>query len=113
MKDCKLTRDWIEALRSGKYAQCKGKMNKDGAFCCLGVLSDVVKPDAWVEHCNGVKAFCWDNTQPHVLDVGFPHTKVAEAVGMTHSESSLLARMNDKGKTFPEIADRIEEMISG
>jgi hypothetical protein len=32
---------WTEALRSGEYKQCKGKMEEDGKFCCLGVLTDL------------------------------------------------------------------------
>jgi hypothetical protein len=33
---------WIEALRSGKYKQAKGKLRaRNGAMCCLGVLCEV------------------------------------------------------------------------
>ena len=35
---------WIKALRSGKYKQGKGRLKKNGKFCCLGVLRDVVNP---------------------------------------------------------------------
>lgn len=30
---------WVAALRSGEYAQCRGFLESDGSFCCLGVLS--------------------------------------------------------------------------
>jgi len=41
---------WIEALRSGKYEQGRGALNKDGKFCCLGVLCDLaVKAGVEVE----------------------------------------------------------------
>lgn len=33
---------WVQALESGKYKQCRLNLkNKDGKFCCLGVLCDL------------------------------------------------------------------------
>lgn len=32
---------WVKALRSGKYKQGQGALNRDGEFCCLGVLCEV------------------------------------------------------------------------
>jgi hypothetical protein len=32
---------WIAALRSGEYARGKGYLNRQGMFCCLGVLCEV------------------------------------------------------------------------
>lgn len=36
---------WLAALRSGKYEQTKGWLNKDNKFCCLGVACEVFKED--------------------------------------------------------------------
>src|SRR5689334_12189419 len=33
---------WCAALRSGKYEQGTGRLCKDGKFCCLGVLGDLL-----------------------------------------------------------------------
>lgn len=33
---------WLDALRSGKYAQGEGYLAVDGKYCCLGVLQMVV-----------------------------------------------------------------------
>lgn len=30
---------WVEALKSGEFEQCKGKLEKNGNYCALGVLS--------------------------------------------------------------------------
>jgi len=31
---------WVNALRSGEYGQCKGKLSDgNGSYCCLGVLN--------------------------------------------------------------------------
>jgi hypothetical protein len=32
---------WVEALRSGNYAQTMHKLRDDDGFCCLGVMCDV------------------------------------------------------------------------
>ena len=32
---------WVEALRSGKYKQGRGKLNSENGYCCLGVLCEV------------------------------------------------------------------------
>lgn len=34
-------RKWVEALRSGKYQQMKGKLSDGKCFCCLGVACEV------------------------------------------------------------------------
>jgi hypothetical protein len=39
-KDLKV--EWVTALRSGQYTQCTGYLMKDGAFCVLGVLGDIL-----------------------------------------------------------------------
>jgi len=39
-----LIRQWVEALRSGKYTQGrKALRNIDNTYCCLGVLCDISK----------------------------------------------------------------------
>lgn len=40
-----IRRKWLNALRSGKYKQGKGALEKDGKYCCLGVLQCVVDGD--------------------------------------------------------------------
>lgn len=39
---------WLEALRSGKYEQGRGKLRStDNKFCCLGVLCDISNLGVW------------------------------------------------------------------
>lgn len=41
-----LVKQWVEALRSGKYKQGRQALrNKDEEYCCLGVLCDISKKD--------------------------------------------------------------------
>lgn len=43
-----LEKQWIPALESGFYKQARRTLNnKRGGFCCLGVLLDIISPDAW------------------------------------------------------------------
>ena len=35
---------WVEALESGEYGQCYGKLASGGKYCCLGVADVVVPP---------------------------------------------------------------------
>ena len=46
----KNVRDWVAALRSGKYKQTRKRLkDKDGSMCCLGVACDLIAPDDWVD----------------------------------------------------------------
>lgn len=39
-KDHEEFKDWLEALRSGKYEQGVGSLYEDGKYCCLGVACE-------------------------------------------------------------------------
>lgn len=32
---------WVEALRSGRYEQTRGRLRSENLFCCMGVLCDL------------------------------------------------------------------------
>ena len=40
---------WVEALRSGKFAQGKSRLNSEGNLCCLGVLCELAVEAGVVE----------------------------------------------------------------
>ena len=42
MMDKALKQKWTKALRSGRYKQAQGVLKMDGAYCCLGVLCNVM-----------------------------------------------------------------------
>jgi len=96
MEKTKLTEpfrtDWINALRSGEYKQTRGEMvSITGGHCCLAVGCRV--KGATFEQLDGS---LWP--------------PIAFKLGLTESEESELSILNDgKGKTFPEIADYIEQ----
>lgn len=113
---------WVEALRSGKYTQGRGSLrSRDDEFCCLGVLCDITEPDGWSK--------VYDGT--HWTKDGLPHVSVFERVGLPvmysgdetgtvyvkageldrGHEYTSLDRLNDRGWSFTEIADLIEEQL--
>jgi len=122
--DAKIKADWVAALRSGKYAQCTGQLREEGspgdyAYCCLGVLCDVVgarwDDDGQAEYEGGSSG-------------GLLPMPVAKKVGLdihpncgNHLESDpvvdvngdtiSLSELNDAGHSFAEIADIIEDQL--
>lgn len=84
---------WIEALRSGKFKQGKGRFYQKNSdtYCCLGVLC--VIQNAPFEN------YCGRNYPSEQWVAGLSY----------HIDFSDLSRMNDSGKTFSEIANYIEK----
>ena len=101
-KDIKVK--WLEALRGGKYKQCKGRLrDTSNGFCCLGVLADV-NGESW-----GVQKF--DRIELEGTDDLEGTTYWANGTGLRMSQASTLAKLNDAGKSFSQIADHIEEKL--
>lgn len=110
---------WCEALRSGKYKQCKSFLHHGDAFCCLGVACELYQ-----KHVGGLEvgtgseeaAATYDNLE------GILPMKVQKWIGLWCGEGSYrldglsgtnLAEDNDSGKTFDQIADIIESRPPG
>ena len=98
---------WVEALRSGKYKQGFEKLRTFSSFCCLGVLCDL--------HSEATSHFWVDkNYLNEQAELPNQVKKWAEldkdTVDINDSYESL-AKHNDKGKTFLEIADAIESQL--
>lgn len=106
-------KEWVEALRSGKYEQGKGQLVKDGKYCCLGVLCEVIgmKKSKGTNH-----AFTYYGDEYQLA----PYTAL-RAVGLNDQHGSYdytdegldegiaLTERNDAGESFDEIADIIEK----
>jgi hypothetical protein len=121
-------RDWITALRSGEYKQTNGalfSMNYDEAdqlrpeYCCLGVAACVMsgETDPYdVEYNRRLGGFGvlktvrgWTDCSAHGSLLPFPLAK--DWYGISPAQVKRLAKMNDGGSTFLEIADYLEKMI--
>jgi hypothetical protein len=103
--NAKVKKQWIKALRSGKYNQTKGRLsNGKGGFCCLGVLCDISKLGQWV---NGQYLYEGQVLPPNVKEwAGLPDLNPTPVEG-----GMSLAEMNDVGKSFDKIADLIEKYL--
>lgn len=97
-----LKQKWIDALRSGKYSQAKGRLEDGGSYCCLGVLCVVA----------GLKiAKEGDYVDGTALYEGYDPIWNIFGGRPGESPQDRLAPMNDEGKSFSVIADYIEKNI--
>ena len=93
---------WIEALRSGKYEQCRGALRKGDTFCCLGVACDLIDKDGWEK--NDMFGMGWKGTGCESTDLPF----------INSDEAISLSELNDTARlSFEEIADYIEDFVNG
>ena len=94
---------WVAALRSGVFKQGRGMLwRADGddkrRYCCLGVLRNITKGDS-----PATAQYPRASAACYLSDVDGQE----ESVLPGHTES-VLAGMNDEGKSFAQIADFIE-----
>lgn len=96
-----LRQKWLDALRSGAYTQAHYRMKVGNGFCCLGVALDVAKFD-WKDFHESLQSSY----------IGQVSQGINALIGLTRAQQNELATRNDAGRSFPEIADRIEAMFS-
>jgi hypothetical protein len=120
---------WIDALRSGEFNQCTGalgKVNPEGGinYCCLGVLATLAGAGHQVvdvDEGNDILVFEFENGSEDsgVIPVSCRSTIVADldlertTAGESGTEDDLmrtLSSKNDRGATFAEIADYLENL---
>ena len=99
---------WVDALRSGKYAQTTGRLREGDSFCCLGVACEI----------SGLVEWDGDYLAPEYAKNRLDIDDLLPAVVSLHlgtsgnprdDEGVYLYRRNDvEGWTFPQIADAIE-----
>ena len=114
-------RKWVAALRSGDYQQARERLahqNEDGvrSYCCLGVALDLgFIPGEWVQDES------YDSASYGFLPIeevgvslacrGMLNKKELGRLGLSQTRQDVLIIMNDGGKPFTEIADKIESWI--
>jgi hypothetical protein len=120
MEFTKQQREWIDALKSGRYSQTKQYLYDEKGYCCLGVGCDLFVQ----EHPARARWDGEDGVREIVVDPedgGYLETESAELPqsvmhwlglrgynGEAESGSSL-ATLNDTGLTFIEIAKLLED----
>lgn len=102
-----IMKTWVAALRSGEYEQTQGTLRIDGKYCCLGVLCDLAakaKVGTWVEN----DFVCDEYSDSVHLPWEVVSWSGAHSSRACLSTRESLVSLNDRGKTFTEIADIIE-----
>ena len=113
-----LIRDWIDALRSGKYKQGRARLRSTqpggDAYCCLGVFCDIHPDLEWKDYtiedkgdakCSRKKIDC-----EHIAVTALHHDIREQLI--TELGQEVLIGMNDRHKaTFDEIADYLEKQL--
>jgi hypothetical protein len=103
---------WVEALRSGRYEQIQKWLHTETGYCCLGVLCDLSGLGQWQGRTMGRDNFFAFVEHDKVYDAqsgdGFPTGGVDQWAGLDFGRYEVIAKMNDDGKSFSEIADWIE-----
>lgn len=100
-----LKKEWVAALRSGKYKQAHGTLSKPDGDCCLGVLCKVAGIlQGGTAYYASSYDFIVDEASATCLPSGF-----RDYMGISLGFQSQLIAANDKdGTSFDGIADIIE-----
>ena len=107
---------WVDALRSGDYKQGQDHLRTNSGFCCLGVLCDLYAKENQLEweHSSYKDVYMFQDTVAFLPLSVIEWSDIADSnplVNYEPGEICTLADLNDKGSTFIEIADLIEEHL--
>jgi hypothetical protein len=103
---------WLDALRSGKYRQGSRVLRSESnKYCCLGILCELVDPTGWrrvpVPSLSGM-AYEYVTGESH--NMSMPSLRTLDSAGLDAEIAEQLARWNDDGMSFSDIAKYIEEV---
>lgn len=109
----KIKKLWLEALRSGKYKQCKYRLynDKEDAYCCLGILCEIHRKQTksnknyWTK--KGDKYVAGNAKSSFSLP-----ENVSKWANIEYKNEKDLVELNDaKNKSFKQIANFIEKHL--
>jgi hypothetical protein len=98
----KLMAQWISELESGKHEQGRGKLEKHGSYCCLGIAARFVL-NLERDSGTGCGAVRYDGNMSTLT------TRAAHRLGLDVKQIDMLIDMNDSGKSFDDIAERLRD----
>jgi hypothetical protein len=104
---------WLNALRSGDYQQGQFYLRTDNGFCCLGVLCDLYAKENQLEweHSSYKDVYMFQDTVTFLPLSVIEWSDIADSNPYVNGGIGTLSGLNDKGFTFNEIADLIEEHL--
>jgi hypothetical protein len=105
---------WVDALRSGEYQQTQRRLHDENGFCCLGVLCDLYGKEnnvEWEHSSYNNNAYMFQDMATILPLSVVEWSGVGEGNPLVNDGDSSLAKLNDQGSTFNEIADVIEHQL--
>ena len=115
MRNEKVMKKWIEALRSGEYRQGRRRLRQGDRYCCLGVLCDLYAR----EHPNKTEWKLENGRYSFLGSRGDLPDEVREWAGVEYSGGlvdivpSLITQNDWETSSFNYIANLIEESCFG
>ena len=105
-------KNWVKALRSGEFAQGRGRLKRGDTYCCLGVACELYRrehPEIVWEYNGILRKIC---ITPDLVTkwLGLNSNTADFILG---GECTSLMKLNDAGLTFKEIADIIKSEPEG
>lgn len=102
--DPELKERWLEALRSGDFAQGYSRLKYtpfggSSSYCCLGVLSELCGIPQETDNWDGEARFVFPGSMGHSF-IEMPPSEWLESKGISREQSKMLADMNDGSGTF-------------
>jgi len=99
---------WAAALESGKYLQGFGNLRYRNSYCPLGVACDLYQ-----ETFGGLVEQLWINgLSSYNGHYAFPPRAVTWWLGLSdHDLGHIIYLNDDEGKSFPQIAAAIRQMV--
>lgn len=110
---------WVKALRSGEYKQAQGALvrygKKHDTFCCLGVAFNMLAEKT--------DRYYWDESGTACSKTDFQNDCIARVApnwmgkwllgddAKGYERENTLVDMNDRGRSFKEIANYIEREL--
>lgn len=113
-------RDWIMALRSGKYNQVQKVLANENGFCCLGIACVVAGNEKVYAH--DIGCYFFYDEEDCLKQCGMPNDVIKyygfiDEIGSSNlsqnQEKRSLVYLNDKENfTFEQIADHVESNMN-
>lgn len=99
---------WLAALRSGEYKQGRAQLHNraQNTFCCLGVACKIVAPDKEIPNASHILHHYEDFKDVPTILKGYHNNSSSS----DHPVYKLIS-MNDRGKSFEDIANWIEKNL--
>lgn len=115
-----IKKKWTEALRSGNYQQGRNVLNRNGKFCCLGVLCDLHSKETSNQWEDRLLQTDLLPTMMYLDNACYLPDKVVNWAGLQQlmgnsmivdNQLRDLDDLNDQGYSFEQIADLIEAQL--